>query len=394
MQGVEGDHAAAQVDVLEQRAQGGGLAGSRQQRLASGRPACVTRHGLEVGAVRVAVRAADPLAVGGQRRHVRVLRETRRSPPAARPAGRPGRCPRAPGRPSSPTARPSARRRCATRPARAAPPDRGSSRTAPSPPGRTARPTAPARTPTAPSRGDACGLGRGGCRAPPRTARAANAVPRACSAPASPGTPTPDGPPGPPARPRVRAQRSHEHLLRAVVRVRVAAVVPREALRAAHPHPVRRVVARPPESRRVHERLRELQRMAVQRRPVRAQPAQAAAQRPRRQVRHARRRRQDQEPRVVGDQVQTTELHRPVPAQPAVARRALERPGLPPDQRQPVTAPHRDVAQPAARELPEAQVVVLRHQRVPAPPLVRTRRPHLHLPDDHLRSNPSAMRTL
>ena len=31
-----------------------------------------------------------------------------------------------------------------------------------------------------------------------------------------------------------------------------------------------------------------------------------------------------------------------------------------------------------ARELPEAEVVVLRHQRVHAPPLVWTRRPHLH----------------
>ena len=43
VQGVEGDHAAAQVDVLEQRAQRGDLAAlARQQRLASGRPACVT----------------------------------------------------------------------------------------------------------------------------------------------------------------------------------------------------------------------------------------------------------------------------------------------------------------------------------------------------------------
>ena len=344
------------------------------------------RHGLEVGAVRVAVRAPDPLAVRGQRRHVRVLRETRRGPPAQHVLQ---------------GVRVGVRHHSA---------DRRVRRRDPAPLGAAPRahraqlllvevPREPLRRRRAVLPGQPRQRAhRQHRREAVLAALAAAAVGHLREQPAQrtqllarvahrrrPARPLRTVRRVRQPRTRVRAQRSHEHLLRAVVRVRVAAVVPREALRAAHPHPVRRVVAPAPEPRRVHERLRELQRMAVQRLPVRAQPAQAAAQRPRRQVRHARRHRQDQEPRVVGDQVQTAELHRSVPAQPAVARRALERPRLPPDQRQPVSAPHRDVAQPAARELPEAQVVVLRHKRVPAPPLVRPRRPHLHLPDDHLR---------
>ena len=55
--------------------------------------------------------------------------------------------------------------------------------------------------------------------------------------------------------------------------------------------------------------------------------------RPRGQVPRPRRLRQNQEPRVVADQVQPPELHRTVPAQPAVPRRALEGPRLPARQR-------------------------------------------------------------
>ncbi len=183
----------------------------------------------------------------------------------------------------------------------------------------------------------------------------------------------------------VRTQRTHEHLLRHRVRVRVRAVVPREPLRAAHPPPVRGRVADAAEPRRIHERLRELQRAPVRRAPVRAQPTQARPQRPRRQVPRPCRLRQDHEPRVVADQMQTPELHRTVPAQPAIPRRALERARLPTRQRQPVPAPHRDVPQPATRELPEPQIVVRRHQRVPPTPLVPARRTNLHLPQRHFR---------
>ena len=49
-------------------------------------------------------------------------------------------------------------------------------------------------------------------------------------------------------------------------------------------------------------------------------------------------------------------------------------------------APLRDVAQAAARELPEPQVVVLAHQIVPTPALVRPHRTHLHLANAHVPS--------
>ena len=186
-------------------------------------------------------------------------------------------------------------------------------------------------------------------------------------------------------RRRVPPQRTDEHHLRRRVRIRVRAVVPREAPRAPQPRPVRGVVAAAPIPQRVHERLRQLQRVAVRRPPVRAQPPQAQPQRPRGQVPHPQRLGQNQEPRVVADQVQPPELHRAVPAQPAVPRRALEGARLPAHQRQPMPPPHRHVPQPAPRELPEPQIVVRRHQRVPPAPLVRPRRTHLHLPQRHFR---------
>ena len=160
--------------------------------------------------------------------------------------------------------------------------------------------------------------------------------------------------------------------------VRVRSVVARETPRTPHPHPVRRAVDRAPEECRIHERLRDLQGMAIPRRPVRTQTPYAVRQRPRRQVHDPRRLRQHQKAGVVADQMQPTKLHRPVPAQPAVPRGALERPRLPAHQRQPVPAPHRNMAQAPTRKLPKAQVVVLAHQRIPAPPLARQR--HSNLP--------------
>ena len=343
-------------------------------------------HRLEVrGVVGVPVRAADALAVRGQRRHVRVLRETRRGPPRQHlpqrvrvgvhqhPAdGRVRRRHPAPRRRVAPRAqraqlllvqvpREALRRRRAALPGeprqRA---DRQHRREAVL----AALPAARVRH----RREQVAQRTQLGARAAHRhrPARPLRAVRRIRQPP-----------------PRVAAQRPHVHRLRHRVRVRVRPVVAREALRPAHPRPVRRGVARAPEPRRVHERLRQLHRMAVRRRPVPAQPTQAPRQRPRRQVRDARRLRQHQEPRVVRDQVQAPELHRPVPAQPAVPRRALERPRLPAQQRHPVPPPLRDVAHTPPRELPETQVVALVHQRVPAPPLVGADRTHLHLPHHH-----------
>ena len=90
------------------------------------------------------------------------------------------------------------------------------------------------------------------------------------------------------------------------------------------------------------------------------------------------------QPGVVPDQMQSPKLHRSVPAQPPATRGAIERPRLPAQQRQPVPEPHRNVAQPPARELSEPQIVVLVHERVPTPTLIRARQPHLNLVHHHL----------
>ena len=52
---------------------------------------------------------------------------------------------------------------------------------------------------------------------------------------------------------------------------------------------------------------------------------------------------------------------------------------MPAHQRQPVPAPHRNMAQTPIRKLPKALVVVLAHQCIPALPLARQRHPNLHL---------------
>ena len=100
------------------------------------------------------------------------------------------------------------------------------------------------------------------------------------------------------------------------------------------------------------------------------QPSQAQPQNPRGQVGYSLRR-QDDEARVVGDQMKALELLLRRPADPAVARGQLERARLPAEQCEPTLAMHRDMAQPLADDTVEPQVVVLGHQPVPAPVLLR-----------------------
>ena len=83
-------------------------------------------------------------------------------------------------------------------------------------------------------------------------------------------------------------------------------------------------------------------------------------------VRH-RARRQDDKARVVGDQMQAPELLLRAPAEPAVARGQLERARLPADEREPGRAHERNVAQAFAEHAMKRQVVMARHQPVPAP---------------------------
>ena len=128
--------------------------------------------------------------------------------------------------------------------------------------------------------------------------------------------------------------------------------------------PVRRAVAGAGEARDIHERLRQKSRISMHRLEVRRQPPQAQPQHPRGQVRHPLRR-QDDEARVVRDQVQAPELLRRRPADPAVARGQLERARLPADQGEPALAVDCDMAQPLADDAVE-RLVVLLHHPVPA----------------------------
>ena len=164
------------------------------------------------------------------------------------------------------------------------------------------------------------------------------------------------------------AQFEHEDLLGLAV-VAPARRSPGVAGKAArHPQraPVRRAVAGAGEPRRVHESLGQEHRVAVHRLHVRRQPSQAQPQHPRGQVGHPVRR-QDDETRVVGDQMQAPELLLRRPTDPAVARGQLERARLPADQSNPALAVYRDMAQAFADDAVKRQVVMLRHQPVPAP---------------------------
>ena len=167
-------------------------------------------------------------------------------------------------------------------------------------------------------------------------------------------------------------QFEHEDLLglAVVAPARRASGLAGKAAREAQRAPVRRPVAGPGKARGVDEGLRQQGRVAVHRLDVLRQPPQAQPQHPRGQVAHPLRR-QDDEARVVRDQMQAPELLLRRPADPAVARGQLERARLPADQCKPGLAMHRDMAQALADDAVERQVVVLFHQPVPAPVLPR-----------------------
>ena len=184
------------------------------------------------------------------------------------------------------------------------------------------------------------------------------------------------------ARPRVGNQGSDEDELGRSGGGAVAAAHAAEAARAADAGPVRGAVHRAAEARRVDERLQQQQRMAEARRPVRRQASRAQRQHPRAQVRHAPAR-QDQEAAVVGEQVLAVVLRAEVPADPAVARGALQRRRREAGQRQPLAAPVRDVPQRLADLRQRAQVVVRPHEAPVACFVPRRHRLHRHLAQLH-----------
>jgi len=193
------------------------------------------------------------------------------------------------------------------------------------------------------------------------------------------------------ARPRAADQGTHEHQLGAVRGGAVAAAHPAEAARTPDARPVRGAVHRAAVARRVDERLQQQQRMPEARRPVPGQAPLAQCQHPRAQVRRPPPR-QDQEPAVVGEQVLAVVLGAEVPADPAVARAALQRRRREAEQRQPLAAPVRDVPQRLADLRQRAQEMVRRHQ-LPVAPLVPGRhRLDRHLAQFHAASGPSQLR--
>ena len=169
---------------------------------------------------------------------------------------------------------------------------------------------------------------------------------------------------------RAPPQRPHPDRLRPAV-LPPAPRSPGEAPGLPNRRPARRAVAGPREPGGVHEGLRQQHRMPPERLHVRRQAAQRQPQDPRRQVRGPAPR-QNQEPRVAGDQVQAPELLLRRPAQPAVPPPDLERPRRPPQQRRPLPVRRlRHVPERRPEGTPEPQVMVRLHEAVPCRPLRR-----------------------
>ena len=178
---------------------------------------------------------------------------------------------------------------------------------------------------------------------------------------------------------RATAKGMKEHELGPCV-LAVALPAAGEAAGAPDLDPVGGAVDRAPEERRVHERLRQEHVVTEAGRPVPHQTAHAQREHARAEV--ALTAGQDQEAGVVGDQVQTAELEAAVPADPAVARAALQRRRREHQERQPSPSMVRDIAHGFAHPRHRAEVVVCLHQVAEAGLVLRR-----HDVDRHLRKN-------
>ena len=138
-------------------------------------------------------------------------------------------------------------------------------------------------------------------------------------------------------RARIGFQRIHVDLLRLSVLAppRRAARQAREAARASQHPPVRCSVAGAREARRIDERLGQQNRETVRRAHVPRQPPQTQTQYPRRQVARHALAAQNHKAAIVGDQLQPPELPFPRPADPGVPGGNLERSRRPAHKRNP-----------------------------------------------------------
>ena len=113
------------------------------------------------------------------------------------------------------------------------------------------------------------------------------------------------------------------------MRIRVAAPAARIALGEPHRRPVGGSVHRPVVLLRIHEGLRQFQRMTVCRLPVATQAAEHPADKPAAQIREGTRFRKHQQARIARHKVQPLILLRSLPADEPVSRTALQRACLP-----------------------------------------------------------------
>ena len=159
----------------------------------------------------------------------------------------------------------------------------------------------------------------------------------------------------------VPAQGMDEHKLGPpMFAIAVAAALAAEAAGPPDLDPVRGAVDGAAEAGWVDERFQQQQSMAEPGGPVADQAARAQRQHPRAEV--TGRAGQEQEAGVVGEQMQPVELHGEAPANPPVARGALQRRRREHHQRQPLAAMMGDVAQCLADSRQRTEVVVRLHQ--------------------------------
>ena len=165
------------------------------------------------------------------------------------------------------------------------------------------------------------------------------------------------------------------HLLEVTVGLGVATVAAREPAGEPDRPPVSGPIQGAGEPLRIDEGLGQLQRMTEGRLPVGAQAPQIGRHHPGGQIGESSGRGQHQQAGVVGNQPQAGELLSRAPADPTVARPALEGARLPTDQGQPTLLVFGHIAQTATGELPESQIVLLGHGGIPAATLIGAHQP-------------------
>ena len=144
-----------------------------------------------------------------------------------------------------------------------------------------------------------------------------------------------------------------EHLLGLAVGA-VAPVVARKPARATQRLPVGGAVTSAGEPRGIDEGLGQQQRMAVNALPITREAAQIQPQHPRGQIGHLCIR-QDQEAGIVDQQMQALVVQHSWPADPGIARGALERRRLPTEQSKPAPIGNGDIPQRLAEQRTQAE---------------------------------------